>query len=111
MAILRQMKRALLSAAVGLVVAGGASVTSASAAPPEPCRNTYGGDVISAKNVGCKRARDLVRTWAVRTRRTGEPDRTVFRFRCRLRVVAVEGQTMRCRRGAKRVRWYVNLPQ
>jgi hypothetical protein len=95
---------------VALATLGSAS--AAAAAPPaKPCANTYGGDVIGARIVGCAEARDVVRTWAVRYRRDGRPTRPVFRFRCHGRNDQYEGLTMHCRRpdGAT-VHWYANVP-
>jgi hypothetical protein len=76
------------------------------------CANTYGGDVISAtNNLRCAKARDIVRTWAVRYRRNGQTNRTVLGYRCRGRNDRYEGLTIRCRRGYKVVRFYANVPR
>jgi hypothetical protein len=94
-----------------------ASIVFVCAVPPagavrKMCANTYGGDVISANGVRCSKARDVVRTWAVRYRRDGVIDRRVFRFRCTGSTNRFEGLVMRCRRpsdGAT-IRWYANVP-
>jgi hypothetical protein len=82
-------------------------------AAPKMCANTYGGDVISANGVRCSKARDVVRTWAVRYRRDGVVNRRVLRFRCKGSTNRFEGLVMRCRRpsdGAT-VRFYANVPR
>jgi hypothetical protein len=96
--------------AVAAVVAGVAIGLGASTAEAKICANTYGGDVISATNMRCAKARDIVRTWAVRYRRDGVVNRRVMGFRCRDRSNAVEGLTVRCSRGKKGVRFYANVP-
>jgi hypothetical protein len=109
------MRNLFAIAVLGLVIAalaplGGAS-PAAAAPPAKMCANTYGGDVIGARIVSCAKARDVVRTWAVRYRRDGQVSRPVFGFRCRGRNDQYEGLTMHCRRpdGAT-VRWYANVP-
>ena len=74
------------------------------------CPNTYGGDVISAKRVRCKRARRVVRAWARGYKRDGMLNQRVLGFSCRPRVEPVEGLTIYCRRGKKRIRFYANVP-
>lgn len=74
------------------------------------CSNTYGGDVISATNVTCRRAKRVVRTWARRYKRDGRVNRTVLHFRCRDRSNSVEGLVVKCRRGVKRIQFYANVP-
>jgi hypothetical protein len=74
------------------------------------CANTYGGDVISATIVGCRKARRVVRTWGHRYKRDGRINRTVLRFRCRGRNDQFEGLTIRCRRANARIRFYANVP-
>ena len=44
---------------VGLVVLASGASTAGAASPMKSCANTYGGDVIGARNVSCVRARDL----------------------------------------------------
>lgn len=97
---------------VVLQVAAALTAFAAQPATAKSCKNTYGGDVIAAYGVGCTKARDVVRTWAVRYRRDGVINRQVFRFRCRGRNDPYEGLTMRCRRPSDdaRVRWYANVP-
>jgi hypothetical protein len=87
-----------------------AIVAGPSSAETRMCANTYGGDVISAKNMRCWKARDIVRTWAVRYARDGRVNRRVRRFRCRDRSNSIEGLVVKCRRGDKRVRFYANVP-
>jgi hypothetical protein len=74
------------------------------------CRNVYGGDVIVAHNLSCRKARRIVRTWGIRYRDDGIVDRTVLGFRCRGTDDPYEGLTMRCRRGSRVVRFYANAP-
>lgn len=74
------------------------------------CPNTYGGDVIAAKRVRCKRARRVVRAWAREYKRDGMLNQRVLGFRCRARVEPAEGLTIYCRRGKKRIRFYANVP-
>ena len=96
---------------IPLAAAGAIALGGVTAAEAKICANTYGGDVISATGVGCPKAREVVRTWAVRYRRDGVVNRRVFRFRCRDRSSAVEGLTVRCRRGdGATVRFYANVP-
>jgi hypothetical protein len=97
---------------VGLIVAAALTAFAAGPVAAQSCKNTYGGDVIAAYGVGCPKARDVVRTWAVRYRRDGVINRRVFRFRCRGRNDPYEGLTMRCRRPSDDalVRWYANVP-
>ena len=102
---------ALVVIVFGVVLADAASPALGST--QALCKNTYGGDVISAHGVTCGKARDLVRTWAVRFRRDGEPTRRVGRFDCRGINSSVEGLVIRCRRATDgaRVRWYANVPE
>jgi hypothetical protein len=102
------IKRFLL---VGLLVGATFGATGPAAAEVKMCANTYGGDVVSATNMKCSKARDLVRTWAVRYRRDGVVNRRVLGFRCRGRNDSVEGLTVKCRRGDKNVRFYANVPR
>jgi hypothetical protein len=97
---------------MALLVALALTAVAAVPAAAKSCKNTYGGDVIAADGVGCPKARDVVRTWAVRYRRDGVINRRVSRFRCRGRNDPYEGLTMRCRRPSDgaRVRWYANVP-
>jgi hypothetical protein len=94
-----------------VVVAAVLSVAVEPAAA-KTCKNVYGGDVIAAYGVGCAKAREVVRTWAIRYRRDGRINRRVFNFRCHGRNDPFEGLTMRCRRidDGARVRWYANVP-
>jgi hypothetical protein len=103
---------------VGRLTVPAAVVAAAFAVGPGPasgatrsCANTYGGDVISATNVGCRKARDVVRTWAVRYRRDGRINRRVLGYRCRGTSDSIEGLTIRCRRGRARIRFYANVPR
>ena len=82
-----------------------------SSAEVRMCANTYGGDMVSAKNMRCWKARDIVRTWAVRYARDGRVNRRVRRFRCRDRSNPIEGLVVKCRRGDKRVTFYANVPR
>jgi hypothetical protein len=96
--------------AVAIVLAVPANAAAASRAASRICANTYGGDVISATKVGCRKARRVVRTWGHRYKRDGRINRTVLRFTCRGRNDQVEGLTVRCRRGEARIRFYANVP-
>ena len=89
------------------------ALTGLSAGPAEAkmCANTYGGDVISAERVGCKKARAVVRTWAQRYRRDGRVNRRSLGFRCRDKSNSVEGLVVRCGRGRASVRFYANVPR
>ncbi len=86
-------------------------IVGAPAAEAKTCANTYGGDVIGAYNMRCSKARDVVRTWAVRYKRDGKYNRTVLRFGCRKTVQRYEGIQMICRRGEKKVLFYPNVPR
>jgi hypothetical protein len=59
----------------------------------------------------CSKAREIVRTWAVRYRRDGKVNRRVLGFRCRDRSNSVEGLVVRCAAGHKSVRFYANVPR
>jgi hypothetical protein len=100
------MRLALCGLLASAVVFGGAM-----AAEAKMCANTYGGDVVVAKRMKCSKARDIVRTWAVRYRRDGVVNRRVMGFRCRDRSNSVEGLVVRCTRGRKSVNFYANVPQ
>jgi hypothetical protein len=97
-----------------LVVAASALIlllgTGSATAKTRVCKNTYGGDVISAKNVSCKKARAIVRAWAAGYKADGNPSREVRGWRCRGRNEPAEGLTIRCTRSGKRVRFYANVP-
>jgi hypothetical protein len=96
---------------LALVLAGGLFLGADRApAASRLCPNTYGGDVIYAKKVRCKRARRVVRAWARGYKRNGMLKQRVLGFRCRARVEPVEGLTIHCRRGKKRIRFYANVP-
>jgi hypothetical protein len=96
---------AILAALDGIEPAG-------AAARPKLCKNTYGGDLIYARVVGCPRARHVVRTWARRYRRDGRASRRVFGFRCRGRNDEIEGLVVGCRRvgGRARINFFANVP-
>ncbi len=74
------------------------------------CKNTYGGDLIAAKNLKCKRARAIVREWAEGYKADGEPDREVLGFACKGRNDPYEGLTITCTDDGRRVRFYANVP-
>ena len=82
----------------------------ADAARTKLCKNTYGGDVIAAKDLKCKRARRVVRAWAEGYKIDGDPDREALGFACRGINDKVEGLTIRCTREGKRVAFYANVP-
>jgi hypothetical protein len=100
--------QALLSVAIVLAVP--VNTAGHRGAASRLCANTYGGDVISATNVGCRKARRVVRTWGHRYKRDGRINRTVLRFRCHGRNDQFEGLTVRCRRSEARIRFYANVP-
>lgn len=109
------MRSARLALAVSaLALLGLASVAEAdpraTPARAKICKNTYGGDVISAERVGCKKARRVVREWAVGYKVDGNPNRRALGFRCRGRNEPAEGLTIRCFRRGKRIRFYANVP-
>ena len=74
------------------------------------CRSVYGGDVISAHNMGCAAARRVVKSWGLRYKADGIVNRRVRTMRCRGRNDRYEGLTVRCTRGVKSVRFYANVP-
>jgi hypothetical protein len=87
------------------------TATVAHSAPKvRSCSNTWGGDVIEAKNMRCRTAHGLVRTWARRYKRDGKVNRRVLRFRCRDRSNSVEGLVVQCKRGHASVTFYANVP-
>lgn len=87
-----------------------AAFSGSAAAKTKLCKNTYGGDVISAKNVGCKKARAIVRRWAAAYKADDNPNQRVGGWRCRGSNEPAEGLTIRCTRDGKRVRFYANVP-
>jgi len=94
-----------------VLVCGLLAALSAGPAEAKTCANTYGGDVISAERVGCKKARAVVRTWATRYRRDGRVNRRSLGFRCRDKSNSVEGLVVRCSQGRQSVRFYANVPR
>lgn len=72
------------------------------------CANVRGAEVISASNMSCTAARKLARVWVQNVRRDGTYNRVLFGFDCRNRPSSAEGDTIVCRRGARRATWYVN---
>lgn len=85
--------------------------TRGARASSKSCGRTYGGDVIAATNrLSCSKARAIVRSWARGFRRTRQPNRTAYGYRCRGNNDSVEGLVVRCRRGTKVVRFYANVP-
>ena len=105
----RFLALALLAVAAS-VLAVSVNAPAASGPVSRLCANTYGGDVISATKVRCRKARQVVRTWARRYKRDGRTNRRVLGFRCRGRNDPYEGLTVRCRRGEARIRFYANVP-
>lgn len=88
------------------------AAAAAGSTPPRAkiCKNTYGGDVISAKNVSCKKARAVVREWAAGYKADGKTNRRARGFSCKGRNEPAEGLTIRCTRDEKRIRFYANVP-
>ena len=82
----------------------------ADAAAPHSCENTYGGDVISAQNMSCHKAKVVVRAWAHKFRRDNVVDRRARGFDCRGSNSSVEGLVMRCSSDGRRVTFYANVP-
>jgi hypothetical protein len=74
------------------------------------CNNTYGGDVVVARNLSCRKAHRVVRTWARRFKRDRIAERTVLGFRCHDRSNDVEDLVVRCRRNSRTVTFYANVP-
>jgi hypothetical protein len=83
---------------------------AAAYAATRTCSNTYGGDVIETRNVRCRKAHRIVRTWARRYKGDGKVNRRVLRFRCRGRNDRAEGLVVRCKRGHASVTFYANVP-
>lgn len=81
-----------------------------SQAAPKLCSNTYGGDLVYAKHLGCHRAHQVVRAWARAYKREGTPNVDALAFRCNGRVDSVEGLVISCHRHRKRVTFYANVP-
>jgi hypothetical protein len=77
------------------------------------CRNTFGGDLIHARIVSCRRARQVVRSWGRRYRRDGRASRRVWEYSCRGRNDAVEGLVVRCARvrGRATITFFANVPR
>lgn len=74
------------------------------------CQNTYGGDVVEARSLSCRKARRIVRTWARRFKRDGIVERRVLGFRCHDRSNQAEGLVVLCRRNSRSVMFYANVP-
>ena len=74
------------------------------------CKNVYGGDVISAQNLSCGKARKVVKSWGLAYKEDGVANRRVRGFRCRGDNNPYEGLTMRCRRSKSLIRFYANVP-
>lgn len=103
--------RALLLLATAALLVGASGVaTEPAGAASRLCKNTYGGDVIRAKRMGCKRARRVVRAWGRGYKRDGRIARRARGFKCRGWNSSVEGLVVTCRRGKKRVTFYANVP-
>src|SRR3954470_12945453 len=105
--------RPLLTAIFLTIAAAGVTELrepAAAQASRRMCSNTYGGDVIQARNLSCRKAHRVVRTWAHRFKRDGIVERTVLGFRCHDRSNEVEGLVVRCRRNARSVTFYANVP-
>lgn len=110
-----KMRAVLAMLVVTGMMAVGASTAQAqvaSAADGYLCaKNTFGGDMLVVRNMGCAPGRDIVRTWGVRfcrDRRVNRPN--VRGFRCRGRSDSVEGLTVTCRNGQRSVSFYANVP-
>ena len=99
---------AIASAALALAIALTGQAETASA--HGMCKNVYGGDVVWAHDLSCRKARRIVRTWAKRYKNDDIIDRSVLGFNCRGNDDQYEGLTMRCRRGERFVRFYANVP-
>jgi hypothetical protein len=108
---LRDLKRAgviaMLAALLGLLclTGPGASATT------RYCENTYGGDVVFARHLGCSRAQQVVRAWARSYKRFGRPSNKVLGFTCNGRDDPIEGLVVFCHRGRKRVTFFANVPE
>jgi hypothetical protein len=91
-----------------------AALLAAPAAPAgaktKICKNTYGGDLIAAKDLKCKKARRIVRAWAEGYKGDGDPDREALGFTCKGRDDPHEGLTVTCTDDGRRVRFYANVP-
>ena len=100
---------ALIGACVAAIAIAAAPADRA-VAKTTICKNTYGGDVISAKDLKCKKARRIVREWAAGYKGDGNPDREVRGFTCKGRNDPYEGLTVTCTDDGRRVRFYANVP-
>ena len=107
---MRRLLTAPLVAVLALSVTGGPGEVERAEAASRMCSNTYGGDVISARNLSCRKAKRIVRTWARRYKRDDVVNRRVLGFRCRDRSDQYEGLVVRCTRGTRSVRFYANVP-
>jgi hypothetical protein len=74
------------------------------------CKNTYGGDLIRAKDVKCKKARPVVRAWAEGFKADGQPSREALGYRCTGKDDPYEGLIVNCVRSGKRITFYANVP-
>jgi len=97
----------LIVLAVVALLSFGSQTASASS---QPCKNTYGGDVIFAKLVKCSHARAVVRAWATRYKQDGVTDRTVLGYNCLGMNSPIEGLVVTCHRFHKRITFYANVP-
>ena len=59
--------------------------------------------------MSCRSARRVLATWGRRVRQSGRPNRRVLGYTCRQGSNSVEGATVRCSRGRRSVRAYVNF--
>lgn len=105
---MRTWRAPALLGVAATVVALGMAAAPATGAPSRLCTNVRGAEVISASNMSCVSARKLARVWVASARRDSRYDRDLFGFRCRNRPSAAEGDTIVCRKGARRATWYVN---
>lgn len=88
-----------------------AALAAPAAADARVCSNTYGGDVISTRDVSCAKAHKIVRTWARKYKDSGgDPDHRVKAFSCRGSSDSVEGLVIRCKQADRSVRFYANVP-
>ena len=81
-----------------------------SSAAPRLCANTYGGDLVYARHLGCSRAEQVVRAWASAYKRSGRPSNEVLGFTCNGRNDSTEGLVVFCHHGRKRITFFANIP-
>jgi hypothetical protein len=95
-----------LALAVAALAVPFLSGSESAIAAPRVCKHAYGGRVVIAHKVGCKKSRRVVHAWARGFNRDGRANREARGFKC-VKHPAI-GFVVVCERGHQRLSFYGN---